>query len=65
MTSFGGSWTEQKLGIIYSYLDAYTTVMKNQTFHLTYVDAFAGDGTWSPGSGYALDDYGEFIERNE
>lgn len=60
MSSFGGPWTLEKLGILYRYLDTYTTVLKDQPFRLTYVDAFAGDGTWRPGSGYASDDYGEF-----
>ena len=55
---FGGSWTEQKLEILRRYLDAYTTALKNQSFQLTYVDAFAGAGAYStPG-----DDYKEFNE---
>lgn len=41
---FGGPWTEEKLSILKSYLDAYTTVLKNTKFHLIYVDAFAGTG---------------------
>ncbi len=48
--SFGGSWTEQKLDILEDYLKAYTTVLKNQDFHLTYVDAFAGTGYVDPDS---------------
>ena len=46
MTSprFGGPWTEQKLGILRAYLDAYTTALKNQPFTLIYVDGFAGAG---------------------
>ena len=43
-TSFGGEWTLEKLGILESYLDAYTTVLKNQPFKLMYIDAFAGTG---------------------
>lgn len=43
-TSFGGEWTLEKLGILESYLDAYTTVLKNQPFMLMYIDAFAGEG---------------------
>ena len=62
MTSYGGPWTEDKLRIIYAYLDAYTTALKCRPFRLIYVDAFAGDGMWQPGSGYALEDYGEFTE---
>ncbi len=42
--SFGGDWTRTKLGVLELYLDAYTTALKNQTFELWYVDAFAGTG---------------------
>ena len=62
MTAYGGRWTEEKLEIIYRYLDAYTTALKDRPFRLVYVDAFAGDGTWRPSSGYAPEDYGEFRE---
>ena len=43
-TTFGGSWTIEKLDILESYLDAYTTMLKNQPFKLMYIDAFAGTG---------------------
>lgn len=46
-TSFGGPWTLQKLNILDRYLDAYTTALKNQPFNLIYVDAFAGEGSFS------------------
>ena len=39
-----GPWAKQKLGALQGYLEAYMLVMKNQPFHLTYVDAFAGVG---------------------
>jgi three-Cys-motif partner protein len=39
-----GPWAKLKLGALQSYLEAYMLVMKNQPFHLTYVDAFAGVG---------------------
>ena len=42
--SYGGSWTLEKLGILERYLDAYTTTLKNQSFKLMYIDAFAGTG---------------------
>ena len=42
--SFGGNWTEIKLDILESYLDAYTTAMRHQRFQLMYIDAFAGKG---------------------
>ena len=43
-TEFGGHWTEQKLNILKEYLDTFTTAMKNQSFQLIYIDAFAGSG---------------------
>ena len=61
MTSrqFGGLWTEQKLAILQEYLGRYTTVLKKQSFNLTYVDAFAGEGSYA----VASDEYEEFFER--
>lgn len=44
MNEFSGPWTKQKLEILTEYLSRYTTVLKNQKFQLTYVDAFAGTG---------------------
>ena len=55
--SFGGTWTDQKLEILGRYLDAYTTALKSQPFQLTYVDAFAGEGTYLANSDYVLEDY--------
>ena len=46
---FGGPWTQEKLGILKKYLDAYTTALKNQQFCLLYIDAFAGAGTVEQG----------------
>jgi len=54
---FGGQWTNQKLEILRAYLDAYTTVLKNQPFSLAYVDAFAGPGSYIIAND---DDYAEF-----
>ena len=46
--SFGGRWTEEKLGILTEYLRAYLRIFdKNpraQLLHTIYVDAFAGTG---------------------
>ena len=42
--SYGGQWTIEKLDILKKYLDAYTTALKNQSFKLMYIDAFAGTG---------------------
>ena len=41
---YGGPWTLEKLDILERYLDAYTTALKNKSFKLMYVDAFAGTG---------------------
>ena len=70
-TSFGGNWTEEKLEILKRYLDAYTTALKDQPFHLIYVDAFAGEGQWRPDTSdtdelfasslaYMWEDYNDF-----
>jgi three-Cys-motif partner protein len=61
---FGGPWTQQKLRILSLYLDAYTTALKNQPFRLIYVDAFAGEGSWRPGSAYTTD-YDDFRELHK
>ncbi len=45
---YGGQWTIEKLNILDSYLDAYTTALKNKPFKLIYVDAFAGTGFINP-----------------
>jgi three-Cys-motif partner protein len=47
--SFGGDWTEVKLGVLSKYLHAYTTALQEQPtkarpFTKLYIDAFAGTG---------------------
>ena len=42
--SYGGPWTLEKLNILGSYLNAYTTALKKWNFKLIYIDAFAGTG---------------------
>lgn len=42
--SYGGPWTIEKLKILETYLDAYTTALKKKRFKLMYIDAFAGTG---------------------
>lgn len=42
---FGSKSTNQKLDTIESYLHAYATALKNQSFGLIYIDAFAGTGS--------------------
>ena len=54
VNAFGGEWTRNKLEILEGYLSAYTTALKNQPFHLWYVDAFAGSGYVSLDSGEVL-----------
>ena len=49
--SYGGQWTIEKLNILERYLDAYTTALKNQSFKLLYMDAFAGAGYVELGRG--------------
>lgn len=39
-----GPWARKKLDGLESYLRAYTTALKNKSFHLVYIDAFAGAG---------------------
>ena len=59
---FRGPWTQEKLGILRRYLDAYTTALKDTRFSLIYVDAFAGSGTWRSEIGYMPNDYDDFQE---
>jgi len=42
--TFGGPWTDQKLGILRDYLTAYTTALSKAKFKKGYIDAFAGTG---------------------
>ena len=58
--SFGGQWTVDKLDILGSYLNAYTTALKNIPFKLMYIDAFAGTGEINPR--LADDDARAFID---
>jgi three-Cys-motif partner protein len=41
---FGGDWTEQKLDMLRSYLSFYVKALKNQSFNLAYINAFADTG---------------------
>ncbi len=65
LPSFGGPWTQEKLDILRRYLDAYTSVLREQPsadtpFRLTYVDAFAGSGSYSTSGADQLINYGDF-----
>ena len=61
-SQFGGSWTDKKLEILASYLNSYTTALKNKPFRLIYFDAFAGEGSYLPETGYTSEDYEDFQE---
>ena len=45
---FGGNWTREKLEKVRAGLQTYVTALKNKSFRLLYVDAFAGTGYVSP-----------------
>jgi three-Cys-motif partner protein len=61
---FGGGWTEKKLAVLSSYLQAYTTALKKQTFTKLYIDAFAGTGYRELNAG-SSDDTRLFEELSE
>ncbi len=44
---FGGPWSLIKTDIVSEYLKAYTLALKNQSFQLVYIDAFAGSGEFT------------------
>ncbi|GMW03744.1 MAG: hypothetical protein AMXMBFR84_48780 [Candidatus Hydrogenedentota bacterium] len=41
---FGGSWTEEKLGIVEAYLREYVKILPGRGLRFAYIDAFAGTG---------------------
>lgn len=45
---FGGGWTEKKINVLREYNCAFTTALKNTSFRLVYIDAFAGTGYRRP-----------------
>src|SRR5258708_37618776 len=51
---FGGPWSLLKVEAVEKYLRAYATVMSRQSFDLTYIDAFAGSGSFTFGEGMTL-----------
>jgi three-Cys-motif partner protein len=63
---FGGIHTTEKLDRLTAYLKAFTTALKNQSFELAYLDAFAGTGEIQvsdrPLSLIEGADTGEFVE---
>lgn len=58
--SFGGPWTDEKLEILSRYLDFYTTALKRFSFELTYIDAFAGSGSYQTEAPASDDAYQDF-----
>jgi three-Cys-motif partner protein len=46
---FGGPWSLLKIAAVENYLNAFVKVMKNQSFQLVYIDAFAGSGSFTFG----------------
>ncbi len=42
--SFGGEWTREKLKRVKEYLVSYKIALKNKSFKIAYIDAFAGTG---------------------
>lgn len=45
---FGSAHTQKKLAAVQSYLSAFTTALKKQSFELIYIDACAGSGSSKP-----------------
>jgi three-Cys-motif partner protein len=61
---FGSAHTEQKLAKLDAYLQAYSTALKHQNFHLIFFNAFAGTGDIQIASEASLlvGDYSPFIK---
>jgi three-Cys-motif partner protein len=51
---FGGPWSLLKVEAVEKYLRAYANVMNKQSFNLTYIDAFAGSGSFTFGEDMTL-----------
>ncbi len=45
---FGGPWSVVKLDRVEAYLRAFTKALRDKKFTLTYIDAFAGSGDFTP-----------------
>jgi three-Cys-motif partner protein len=46
---FGGAWSVLKVAAVEKYLQAYAQVMSQQRFELSYIDTFAGSGSFTFG----------------
>lgn len=44
LQTFGGNWTEKKLGCLKSYLDTYMVALSKNPFYKIYIDVFSGTG---------------------
>lgn len=62
--SFGGHWSDRKLGALAAYLHAYTTALKKTPFRLIYIDAFAGAGS-RPIPRPDSEDYSLFFDEDQ
>jgi len=65
--AFGGAWTELKLSAVSYYFGFFTKVLKERSFDLWYIDAFAGSGTRTEqvSSGGLLEGRLEEVEQQE
>jgi hypothetical protein len=50
----GGPWSLPKVGAVEEYLRAHATVVSKPSFDLTYIDVFAGSGSFTFGEGLTL-----------
>src|SRR6476659_3567000 len=51
---FGGPWSLLKVEAVEKYLRAYASLMSKQSFHLIYIDTFAGSGSFTFGESMPL-----------
>lgn len=63
---FGGPWSLIKLDTVARYYSSFTTALKNRSFNLVCIDAFAGSGhfTYSPQDASPLFDEDRVIETH-
>jgi len=65
---FGSNtWTEEKLKIVFKFIDTYTTALKEQKWKLFYIDAFAGTGSreWDDDEGVTQSSPGSVLNALE
>lgn len=61
------TWTEEKLKIVFKFVDTYTTALKEQKWKLFYIDAFAGTGSreWDDEEGVTQSSPGSVLNALE